>query len=604
MDYLLISIRAGTVSLMFLLRTSQRLLIVTAMLALLICHVTRAQQPTPADEKTAETKTGAITGTVVNDSGQPLANAVVFVRAFGSSGQSRSTTTDSDGNFQLRGLDPLAYMVSASLPAYTLAPRDADSPQTPYFRVGDSVRLELIKGAVITGTVTSSSGEPLVGVRVRVFMIRAGNGQAARYEMPSRERTTDDRGVYRIYGLPAGTYVVSAGGGGGFSGSMRSPYDADVPTYAPASPRDTATEISLRPGEEATNVDIRYRGEPGHIISGSASGGAGPSGFNIRLTAIVNGAPQTSITSYQPPGSPGFVFNGVADGEYDLTAETYSPTGDVSVSELLRIKVSGSDKSGIELTTRPLGSIAGRIVLENSTASECKGKRRLLFAETLVTPWHNEKNVPKDRPQFMWGMGGPTLPDKLGEFTLRNLAAGQYRFNTRSLAKYWYLQSITFQASVAPAAKAAAANRPIDAARNWTTLKSGDRISALVITFAEGAASLRGQIKLAEGEKQPPKLFAYLVPAEKERSEEILRFFVSQVAADGTFALNNLPPGRYWALSRPAAENESNILSKLRLPDEGVVRAKLRGEAQAVKVEIELKPCQNITDYQLPSKPQ
>jgi hypothetical protein len=98
------------------------------------------------------------------------------------------------------------------------------------------------------------------GVRVRVFMIRDGHGQAARYEMPSRERTTDDRGVYRIYGLAPGTYVASAGGGSGFSGYNINPYDADVPTYAPAATRDTATEINLHSGEEVTGIDSARQG--------------------------------------------------------------------------------------------------------------------------------------------------------------------------------------------------------------------------------------------------------------------------------------------------------------------------------------------------------
>jgi hypothetical protein len=64
-----------------------------------------------------------------------------------------------------------------------------------------------------------------------------------------------------------------------------------------------------------------------------------------------------------------------------------------------------------------------------------------------------------------------------------------------------------------------------------------------------------------------------------------------------------LPPGRYLAFAKTAGENESSILSKLRLPDEAEARAKLRGEAQAAKTEIELKPCQNIADYQLPAAP-
>jgi hypothetical protein len=200
-------------------------------------------------------------------------------------------------------------------------------------------------------------------------------------------------------------------------------------------------------------------------------------------------------------------------------------------------------------------------------------------------------------------MGSPTPPDKQGDFTMRNLAPGQYRFNARSLAKYWYLQSISLQPAMPPGARGAAANRPVDATRNWTTLKSGDHLSVLIITFAEGAASFHGQIKLAEGQNLAPRLFAYLVPAEREKAEDVLRFFASQVAADGTFALNNLPPGRYLAFAKTAGENESSILSKLRLPDEAEARAKLRGEAQAAKTEIELKPCQNIADYQLPAAP-
>lgn len=272
----------------------------------------------------------------------------------------------------------------------------------------------------------------------------------------------------------------------------------------------------------------------------------------------------------------------------------------MALSEPRRIKVRGADITGIELTTKSLGSITGRVALEESKAPECKGKRRPLFGETLVTPWHNGKNAAKDKPQFVWSLGTPTFPDTQGDFILRNLAPGQYRFNTRSLAKYWYLQSISLPSSIAPGVKTTPANRPTDAARHWTTIKSRERVSGLTITLAEGAASLHGQIKTAENQRLPARLFVYLVPAEREKAEDVLRFFVSLVSIDGTFALNNLPPGRYWAITKLAGENESNVLSKLRLPDEAEARAKLRQEVEAAKTEIELKPCQNVTNYSLP----
>lgn len=553
--------------------------------------------------------TGAITGQVLTDTGQPLAGAAVFVRAYGSTGPGRTTTTDSEGNFQVSGLDPLSYSVAASFSAFVTAPRDPDSTQASYYRVGDTVKIRLMKGGVITGSVVTSADEPVVSVKVRAYMIRDSNGRPARYGAPFRERPTDDRGIYRIYGLVAGTYVVSAGGSGTFSGFNSSVHDTDTPTFAPSSPRDTAMEVEVRPGVEASNIDIRYRGEPGHIISGIAMDPAGMAAgtFTVYLSPVSSGVSQWSNSTYQPPGTHGFSFYGIADGDYDVVAQTYFPTGEFALSEPRRIKVKGTDISGLELPVKALGSITGRVALEESKVPECNGKRRPVFAETLITPWHNEKSSPKDQPQFGWSLGSPVFPDKQGDFTMRNLSAGQYRLNTRPLAKYWYLKSISLPSSApalkGPSAKGGQAVRLVDAARNWTTLKSGERVSGVVITLAEGAASLKGQIKAAEGQKLPPRLFVYLVPAEPEKAEDVLRFFVSPAEADGSFALNNLPPGRYLTFAKVAGESESNVLSKLRLPDEAESRTKLRQEATLAKVETELKPCQNLTDYQLALKP-
>lgn len=135
---------------------------------LLICLPTigQTQQPSDPDEGTEPGNTGAITGKVVNESGQPLPEALVSVRPFASVRQARATTTDREGAFRLSGLERYAYIISASAPAYTTPARDPDSTQPTYYRVGDSVRLVLVKGGVITGTVRTSDGEPVVGVQV------------------------------------------------------------------------------------------------------------------------------------------------------------------------------------------------------------------------------------------------------------------------------------------------------------------------------------------------------------------------------------------------------------------------------------------------------
>ncbi len=584
----------------------KRLLLIAAVAIALLLGGANVPAQSQTDEAGSDAAKGSITGRVVDQTGQPLANATVSVRSYGNTPRGSNVTTDRSGNFKVDGLDPYAYIVTAAVPTYIPAPRDPDATPIGFYRVGDNVTIELIKGGVITGAVKRANGDPVVSVTVRAYMIRDSKGQPSRYGSPVRTRQTDDRGIYRIYGLAPGTYIVSAGGVGSANGYNIDQYGSDVPTYAPSSPRDTATEVTVGSGEETANVDIRYREEPGHTISGTAittTGTDQTNGFNLTLTSILNGASQASYTFFQPPGARGFAFSGVADGEYNLIAQQYSgPTGWI-VSEPRRVQVRGADVSGLELVVRPLASIAGDLVLEDSKLPECQGKRRPLLGETVIGAWHDEKTVPKDQPAFLYGMGSPTLPDKSGKFWLRNLAAGKYRFSVRPLAKYWYLKSISWPTTASsPPAKAAAPDRPRDAARNWTNVHAAEQLSGLTITFAEGAASLRGQIDAGEGKKLASRAFVYLAPAEPDKAEDIVRYFVVLAGEDGSFSLTNLPPGHYWAVAATAGESDTNMMSKIRLPDEADLRAKLRRDGEAAKLQIEFKPCQNVTDYRLPMK--
>ncbi len=555
------------------------------------------------ESKSATPRTGALTGHVINENGQPVSHATVYVTAPMSLPQPRITSTDDGGNFQIAGLDALVYTVGASAPSYITAPREPDSLPA-YYRIGDSVTVSLLKGGVITGTVTSATGEPMVQTGVRAILIRDGNEKPPAGTRFPPQRVTDDRGVYRIYGLTPGTYLVSAGGSGSYGYSTA--YDTDVPTYAPSSTRDTAAEVVVRAGEETSGVDIRYRGELGHAVSGVVNGPTGPNSFsaiNISWTQVVNGAPQVSAFSFQSPASKGFAFYGVADGDYNLIAQSYLSPGELTASEPRRITVKGADVTGVELVLKGLASISGRVALETLAAADCKNKRQPLLSETLLMARRSEKSTPKDQLAFpnFFAQG---LPDRSGDFVLRNLAPGQFSLNVRFFAKYWYLRSIAREATPAQpeTGRSGLANRQTDAARSGINLKFGERVNGLTVTLAEGAASLRGAVKPAEGASVPANLYLRLVPADKEYAEDVLRFFTVLVNAEGTFAVNNLPPGRYWALARVAGDNEVRSDSKLRAPEAAETRAQILRAADADKAAVEFKPCQNVLAYQLPLK--
>lgn len=548
-----------------------------------------------------ETTSGAIGGRVVNERGEPMSGATVLVRPVGTFAQGRSTTSDSEGNFRFSGLEPALYIVNGHSPAYIVQTQEGDGAS--YYRVGDSVRLEFVKGGVITGTVTNAAGEPVVGVRVRAFRIRDTKGKGSpASQFGTIERATDDRGIYRIYGLSPGSYLVTAGGGGNNQSYQFNPFETDVPIYSPSSTRDNATEYTVRSGEETT-ADIRYRSDPGYTISGTVKL-ANNNGAGIMVVSP-DGVFVPTSNAFQPPGARGFAINGLGDGEYFLYAQemnvgTPSPTTipDLSMSEPKRVTIKGADVGGIELVPKPLATISGVILLESSKAPECQNKRRPAFGEMLVELQRHEKDVEIAPLLRMYAVN--STPNQKGAFSLRNVTPGRYRFHPRFYARYWYLQSISTGAPAAANARNVAPRN--DAAANWTAIKSGEQISNLTLTLAEGAASMRGKIPVAEGETVPAGLSVYLIPAEREKAEDVLRYFVTEVGTDGTFTLNNLPPGRYFTLVQNLVPEEIRTVQKLRLPESAEARTKLRRAAETQKSDLELKPCQTLTDHQLSFK--
>jgi Carboxypeptidase regulatory-like domain len=574
---------------------------IVCIILILIFSLTVAAQAQQDESKGAAPSTGTLRGRVLTESGQPLSRATVYITTPGSLLRSRIALSDDGGNFQFTGLAASAYSVSASAPAYVEAPREPDS-LPPLHRIGEDVTINLLKGGVVSGSVTSATGEPAVAVRVRAILTRDVNGKPPVGPRSPLEKLTDDRGIYRIYGLTPGTYKVSVGGRFGY-GYLPTAYDNDVPTYAPSATLDSAAEVAVRAGEETTGVDIRHRGEPGHAVSGVVNGATvSDASTNISLSQIINGLPQTSSLTFPSYGAKSFAFYGVPDGEYDLVAQSFIALGEVVSSEPRRISVKGVDVSGVELDVKALGSISGHVVLEASTAPECANKRRPLLAETLLGVRRSETLTPQAQLAFV-NYYSQAAPNQAGDFQLRSLVPGHFDLTARFFAKYWYLRAVSRNAApLRPATAKTALVTQTDVAKNGINLKFGERVSDLTVTLAAGAASLHGSVKPAAGESVPARLYLHLVPAEKEKAEDVLRFFMTPVAADGTFAIGNLPPGRYWSLARIAAKDEPQSDVRLRTLEEAETRAQIRRAAEAAKAEIEFNPCQNVLGYQVSLK--
>ncbi|HEY0406671.1 MAG TPA: carboxypeptidase-like regulatory domain-containing protein [Pyrinomonadaceae bacterium] len=592
-------------------------------LLLLVAHSSSAQQPTatpvkpakgseaqPAPVKAATVdapRKGTITGRVVTDDGHPVANAAIFVYAVGANVPPTGDTTDVEGKFQVKELRPAAYSVQANAPGYVASDAGAESGAQRFYHVGESVNLTMVKGGVITGTVTNAEGEAIVGAAVRAFRVRAPSESRAAIFRYSNARMTDDRGVYRLYGLEPGVYVLAVGGSGAqFYGPLNA-YDSDAPTYYPSATRDTAAELTVHAGEELNGIDVRYRGERGHTISGFASGNTGDAGLGYNTTTLTlfqgtSSTPESFTFTGSEENNRSFAFDGVPDGDFTLTAlRGLGNTGELAVATR-KVSVRGADVNGLELKLEPLGALTGTVVLEPPPKANCAVTRASAVTEIVLTARRDEKEKEKENvvPPYLRRL--PAAPNDKGEFKLLNLIGGNYRLDVQLPGDDLYVRSIAMPvaaASVAQAgAKTAAQSKQVVPGR--FALKNGERINGVTINIAQGAAALHGRVaSAAEGVALPARLRLHLVPVEPERATDTLRYMEAAIEKDGLFAFGGIAPGRYWLVARIDAGSESVGAEQRAVASDAGERDKLRALAESAGVKIELQPCQRLADYVL-----
>ncbi|MFN7945632.1 MAG: carboxypeptidase-like regulatory domain-containing protein [Blastocatellia bacterium] len=589
-----------------------RFITCTALLLTIFSITIAAQNPAAAkaaggDEARPAVRIGSLKGRVINSEGQPMAGVTVNAIPVGRTGARRpgmpgglaQAVTDDEGSFLIDGLLPASYALSSSAPGWmTLPPEDENS--AGIYHPGDAVTLTMVKGGVITGKVMNAAGEPLTGLSVSAIRIGNVDGEADALPVAggfNRNWRTDDQGVYRIYGLVPGSYIVQAGGRGGFGPNFPSEFSENAPTYYPSSVRDTAVSVTVRAAEEVRGIDIRWRGEKGHAVSGKAvvkaEAGNGFGGVQISLSSAISGA--VIATTFQMDRGPGrgFAFYGVPDGDYEITARSggFSATDNDSVSLPRRFSLRGNDVSGLELTLAPLASISGKVTIERKPGV-CQNPRASFVEEVLLTPQRDENS--REMPPR------PAAPTASGDFLLRNLEAGRWRINPLLPDDNWYVRALTLSKPSAPARRTtnAAASTVTSPVREGITLRAGEKLSGVALTITEGAAGMTGTVTDAEGVKPAGKTSVFLVPVEKEAADDLLRYAHTNARNDGSFQFRHLAPGRYYLLARPVSENESSDAVFALLQD-SARRTALRRAAEAGGITIELSPCQRVPAYQL-----
>jgi hypothetical protein len=260
--------------------------------ALFAIAIGDVQTPTPppapprdnVSVETAGPATAVLRGVVVAaESGAPLRRAMV--RITNGTRPIRTVMTDAQGRYEVREVPAGRLTLSASKAGYLMLAYNQRRPFEPArpIDVADGQVLEginfgLPRGGVIAVQVTDEAGEPLRGVEVaaeRYAFSSSGEQRLTPVGATTPYATTDDRGEYRVSGLPPGDYFVSAR-------SSRGP--------TPLRATNAVIEATYYPGTPALADAQRVRVELGAVVR--LTFGV-KQVTPVRLTGIVRAADET-----------------------------------------------------------------------------------------------------------------------------------------------------------------------------------------------------------------------------------------------------------------------------------------------------------------------
>jgi len=288
--------------------------------------------------------TGSISGRVTL--GGSAADGIPVVAVSGQTVNRRDAAarsiTDSEGRYRLSELLPGQYQIWAVTPGLIAEPGPLPRYGFPYFGsiqniilstnedVSD-IDIRLVRGAVITGRVTDAENKPVVEERVSLQLVDE-NGAPSRFGSPvsssDQMYQTDDRGIYRIYGLLGGRYKVSVG------------YDASDRVirggrrqrtfYPDANDQSKGAIVELKEGGETNNIDIKVGranqtyAVSGHVIDAESRLPIARAGVRFTLVRQDQGPPSPSF-GLQADDRGEFSFDGFGPGHYSAlaTSESY-----------------------------------------------------------------------------------------------------------------------------------------------------------------------------------------------------------------------------------------------------------------------------------------
>jgi hypothetical protein len=548
--------------------TRARLVIALAIICGAVCYGPSVDCQTFTQKKAANgSVSGRITvrgkglaGVTVTASSQPFLMQVMPLK----------TVTDQEGNYRLAKLPPGTYQISPIAPLYVLTDAMTAGLRGKSLLLGEgeevqNIDFSLERGGVITGKVTDPEGRPAIEERIMLSAESQNKTIDSQGIYGSGRFQTDDRGVYRIYGVPPGRYRVSAGQNDDENYAVVRPgrliyrrsYYPDVPDAAKAK----IVEVSA--SGEASGIDITLgRSLPtfsasGIVINGETSQPVSGLRFTLQRLSSENGRPVMPMMSAS--NSKGeFKIDNIAPGKYSVFI---APLAASEVrTDAMSFEVIDQDVTGLLVKTIKGATVTGVIVIEgDKTAMSKLGEVRL------------QTYVRGDEGEGMGGQEAVVAPD--GTFRVGGLGGGTLNFfvtnQDRRPSLNMTILRVERDGVVQP--------RGIE-------IKSGEQLNGIRLVLNYGTGSIRGQVKLENGVLPVGGRIAVWIKKVGE-TEPTLR--PSNVDVRGHFLIEGISAGTY------ELNVSVNLNNGRRVPNVKQIVNVADGAATDVEVSVDVQPTPN-----------
>ena len=341
--------------------------------------------------------------------------------------EQKSAITDANGAFSFTGLPSGTYDVRVTHPKYPMM-RYGGPHQKVEVKSGEEmsgVTIEMIPGASISGRVLDEDGDPIPGCSPHA---RSAKSDLNGVQMLGAEPSNSE-GEYRMYGLPAGKYVIAIQCNHEVfqprplsAGPPPPPSFAYSPQFYPlAADRKGAEVIELTPGLEKTAVDFRLT--PGRVFPvrgrvAVASALGKLENMNVMLVPKDKGV--RSFFGSRGPSldwEKGTFEMSAPPGAYTLVAFTYRTSDDQSQKQYgARRAIQVTDRPvEVDLELQPGIDLTGTIEVEGE-----RGDQPQIFYVDL-TPMEES-----------FGGGGQASSAPDGSFTIKSVLPGVWKIQVRT----------------------------------------------------------------------------------------------------------------------------------------------------------------------------